>query len=558
MILRKIPDPIKSLVNIRSVYFSRFFHKRIEPFSKNHGLVFRSFMYLFRLLQQRQDHHFVLKASFLEIYNEKVIDLLNPGTARKPLDVRWSRKSRNFYVDNLFMVDCEELDDLQAVLEEGMKNRTVGSHNMNDCSSRSHTMLTVYITSEQQISEDGVFITKQGKINFIDLAGSEMTKKTMSEGKTLEEANNINKSLMVLGYCIASLSDPKKRKGHIPYRDSKLTKLLSDSLAGTGVTLMIACVSPARSNTSETLSTLRYAARAKKIKAKPVIVMDPRESLIVSLRREVEALQNENDHLRKVLDINKASVTKINTVKMPHNMEMDRLIQMDPKELVDLVKHYANENEALRKENAELFNSRDLMQRDHEIVCRENERLLKKLEDVNSACIRSPIIPARGQYVDNVETNAVKSNLLTENQMSERTERDLPAAYKKKTEKKGIRKTKTTPIEQPRHVYKIDDSLNSAASSLASIISRQAFDIPLGASATSGYSEHRSSQFRLPNIANNHSESPNGDIQKRERQRRNSSAEGINDPFGSPVSPRLYDFKHSSTHSSIKATAAGH
>uniref|UniRef100_A0A2S2NL11 Kinesin-like protein n=2 Tax=Aphidini TaxID=33387 RepID=A0A2S2NL11_SCHGA len=147
---------------------------------------------------------------------------------------------------------------------------------------------------------------------------------------------------------------------------------------------MIACISPARSNASETISTLRYAARAKKIKTKPVIVMDPREALIVSLRREVEALQNENDHLRKALDINKTSSASISNVKMPPNMDMDRLIQMDPKELVDLVKHYANENEALRRENAELFNSRDLLQRDHEIVCRENERLLKKLEDVNS------------------------------------------------------------------------------------------------------------------------------------------------------------------------------
>lgn len=160
-----------------------------------------------------------MKASFLEIYNEKVIDLLNPGTARKPLAVRWSKKSRSFFVENLFTVDCEELDDLVAVLEEGewrstfigglllrtssssspgMRNRSVGSHMMNEYSSRSHTILTVHITSEQQ-AEGGVFISKQGKINFVDLAGSEMTKKTLSEGKTLEEANNINKSLMVLG-----------------------------------------------------------------------------------------------------------------------------------------------------------------------------------------------------------------------------------------------------------------------------------------------------------------------------------------------------------------------
>uniref|UniRef100_A0A1Y1JYN0 Kinesin-like protein n=2 Tax=Photinus pyralis TaxID=7054 RepID=A0A1Y1JYN0_PHOPY len=180
----------------------KLFDKKKPSYSDAHGLVFRSFMYLFKLLNEKSDVSFILKASFLEIYNEKVIDLLNPGSARKPLAVRWSKKARGFFVENLFTVDCEELDDLTAVLEEGMRNRSVGSHNMNDYSSRSHTILTVHITSEQP-AENGVFISRSGKINFVDLAGSEMTKKTQSEGKTLEEANNINKSLMVLGNLFA-------------------------------------------------------------------------------------------------------------------------------------------------------------------------------------------------------------------------------------------------------------------------------------------------------------------------------------------------------------------
>lgn len=127
-----------------------------------------------------------------------MIDLLNPGSSRKPLLVRWSKKTRGFFVENLFTVECEQLDDLVAVLEEGVRNRSVGRHQMNDHSSRSHTILTVHVLSEHP-AENGVFIGKHGKIHFVDLAGSEMTKKTMSEGKTLEEANNINKSLMVLG-----------------------------------------------------------------------------------------------------------------------------------------------------------------------------------------------------------------------------------------------------------------------------------------------------------------------------------------------------------------------
>lgn len=276
-----------------------------------------------------------------------------------------------------------------------MRNRSVGAHAMNDFSSRSHTILTVHITSEQQ-AEGGVFISKQGKINFVDLAGSEMTKKTHSEGKTLEEANNINKSLMVLGYCIASLSDTKRRNGHIPYRDSQLTKLLADSLSGNGVTLMIACISPAKSNFSETLNTLRYAARAKKIRTKPIVVMDPREALILSLKREIGALNSENEHLRSALHFNSEnSSTNVSRIETPSNMErrvipeapkidLERVTELEGTELAELVKLYMVENQALRHENSELYSTREMVIRDQEVVCRENERLLKKLEDVNS------------------------------------------------------------------------------------------------------------------------------------------------------------------------------
>ncbi|XP_039293015.1 kinesin-like protein KIF12 isoform X2 [Nilaparvata lugens] len=425
------------------------FDRNPDPYSENHGLVFRSFMHLFRQLQERPETHFVLKASFLEIYNEKVIDLLNPGSARKPLAVRWSKKTRGFFVENLFTVDCEELDDLLAVLEEGMRNRSVGSHSMNEHSSRSHTILTVNIVSETQM-ENGVFISKQGKINFVDLAGSEMTKKTHSEGKTLEEANNINKSLMVLGYCIASLSDSKKKGGHIPYRDSKLTKLLADSLAGSGVTLMIACISPAKSNLTETLNTLRYAARAKKIRTKPIIVMDPREALILSLKREVSALQNENEHLRHALhlaaDPNRLLGSKVE-LRTPPNIDLERVAEMDGAELAELVRHYATENEALRHENAELFSTRELLFRDQELVCRENERLLKKLEDVNSSSSEvwtNPINGSSSGSLNNINghVNGMhKTKDKVDGRMSPKPPHRLPDSIQKELDKLQIGKT---------------------------------------------------------------------------------------------------------------------
>ncbi|XP_044268869.1 kinesin-like protein KIF12 isoform X2 [Tribolium madens] len=441
------------------------FGVRPAPFSDKHGLVFRSFLYLFELIQQKTDVHFVLKASYLEIYNEKVIDLLNPGSARKPLAVRWSKKARGFFVENLFTVDCEELDDLIAVLEEGLRNRAIGKHNMNEFSSRSHTILTVYITSEEP-AEGGVFLSRSGKINFVDLAGSEMTKKTQSEGKTLEEANNINKSLMVLGYCISSLSDSKRKNSHIPYRDSKLTKLLADSLAGNGVTLMIACISPARSNISETLNTLRYAARAKKIRTKPIVLMDPREALILSLKREVNVLQSENEHLRSALNVYSGSTagdlpTERRVVVTPPHVDLEKLAELEGPQLAELVRLYMTENEALRRENSELYSSREILQRDHELVCRENERLLKKLEEVNS----SPLIPARpafsAELLNSIESEST-TNIWSDGDKSShsRSPQQIPQSIQKELDKRQIK----TEIQTPRRGHRRNKSLEENSS----------------------------------------------------------------------------------------------
>ncbi|XP_043219045.1 kinesin-like protein KIF12 isoform X8 [Amphibalanus amphitrite] len=400
------------------------FRKAPDMYSEDHGLVFRSFVYLFQVINEQKDKDFLLKASYLEIYNEKVIDLLNPvqpepGKPPRSLMVRWNKKKRAFFVENLFTVECEELDDLLAVLEEGLRNRAVASHNMNEFSSRSHTILTVYITSEQKAAEDSdVYISKLGKLNFVDLAGSEMTKKTNSEGKTLEEANNINKSLMVLGTCISNLSDPKKKTGHIPYRDSKLTKLLADSLAGSGVTLMIACASPARSNISESLNTLRYASRAKRIKTKPIVVMDPRESLIISLKREVHILQQENDQLKALLNIGAHGEVPAITNGTPGTggdarrrpsiaklaVDKERLHELKTEELIELLQEYMANNTALRDENLDLHTLRDALMRDQDVIIKENERLLRKLEEINS---RSPIVPARPTYSADLQVQSL-------------------------------------------------------------------------------------------------------------------------------------------------------
>jgi len=150
------------------------------------------------------------------------------------------------------IVDCTSIDDLIAVLHEGMRNRKTGSHELNKDSSRSHSILMIYFISE--ITEAGHAIKRYGKTYFVDLAGSERLKESKSTGGMVKETGNINKSLFILGKVISELGDKRKRglNPHIPYRDSKLTMVLMDSLGGSSKAIMIACVSPANAYADET------------------------------------------------------------------------------------------------------------------------------------------------------------------------------------------------------------------------------------------------------------------------------------------------------------------
>ena len=184
---------------------------------------------------------------------------------------------RGIYVKDLTQVICKTVPDLQRLLDAGCKNRKVGETAMNKDSSRSHSIFTIYIeTSEAGPTGETIF--KVGKLNLVDLAGSERQSKTQAAGDRLKEANQINLSLSALGNVISALVDGKSK--HIPYRTSKLTRLLQDSLGGNTKTVMIAALSPADYNFDETLSTLRYASRAKNIQNKPTVNEDPKDALL--------------------------------------------------------------------------------------------------------------------------------------------------------------------------------------------------------------------------------------------------------------------------------------
>lgn len=230
--------------------------------------------------------------SMLEIYNEQVRDLLTKSNPKGGLTVKQNPKEGKFYVHNLKRVPVGSYAEIERRQEEGTANRTVASTQMNATSSRAHTVIT--ITFNQIKKVDGQETKKESIINLVDLAGSERADSTGATGDRLKEGANINKSLSALGNVITALAEQssgKKKNVLVPYRDSVLTKLLANALGGNSKTIMIAALSPADINYDETLSTLRYADRAKKIKNKATVNENPMDKLIRELREENEKLK---------------------------------------------------------------------------------------------------------------------------------------------------------------------------------------------------------------------------------------------------------------------------
>jgi kinesin family protein 1 len=248
-------------------------------------------------MQQDKTLRCTVEVSYLEIYNERVRDLLNPST-KGNLKVR-EHPSTGPYVEDLAKLVVSSFSEIENLMDEGNKARTVAATNMNETSSRSHAVFTLTLTQKRFDVETKMAMEKVAKISLVDLAGSERATSTGATGARLKEGAEINRSLSTLGRVIAALADlseGKKKKtgkgvGQVPYRDSVLTWLLKDSLGGNSMTAMIAAISPADINFDETLSTLRYADSAKRIKNHAVVNEDANARMIRELKEELTALR---------------------------------------------------------------------------------------------------------------------------------------------------------------------------------------------------------------------------------------------------------------------------
>ncbi|KAK7793169.1 hypothetical protein R5R35_012826 [Gryllus longicercus] len=249
------------------------------------GVIPRAVKDIFKNVAEMTDRHFKISVSFMELYQEQLFDLLS--SSKSTVDIR--EDTRGIVIPGLTEVAVFNADDTTQCLVRGSMGRATGATAMNAQSSRSHAIFTITIQQQSKSDESN---SMTSKFHLVDLAGSERPKKTKATGERFKEGVNINKGLLALGNVISALGD-ESQKGYISYRDSRLTRLLQDSLGGNSLTIMIACVSPADYNLEETLSTLRYADRARRIRNKPVVNQDPTAALIAKLKQDLQEAQLE-------------------------------------------------------------------------------------------------------------------------------------------------------------------------------------------------------------------------------------------------------------------------
>ncbi|CAO3704025.1 unnamed protein product [Rhizopus stolonifer] len=286
--------------------------------TEHQGIVPRFVQDLFFRLENKkkeQETEYEVLVSFLELYNEDLVDLLNPQSKKKcEVQIREDVNGHIYWAGVREEV-CQTPEELVKYLVKGSLGRTTGSTDMNSVSSRSHAIFSVILKQKvRQETEEQVIVSK---FHFVDLAGSERLKRTNASGDRAREGISINAGLLALGNVISALGDESRRSAHVPYRDSKLTRLLQDSLGGNSQTLMMACVSPSDTNFAETLSTLKYANRARNIKNKVAINQE-----FVGSSVQVNQLRSQLARLTLELQALKA---KTPTVGLLGNEELERL-----------------------------------------------------------------------------------------------------------------------------------------------------------------------------------------------------------------------------------------
>ena len=356
-----------------------------NPLDEKRGMVPRVIEEIFKYIQNiekgdknsiNENDNYVIRASYLQIYNEYINDLLIPE--RKNLNIREDKK-KGIFVDNLSEWLVRNTDDIYALLERGSENRATSSTTMNEISSRSHAIFIITLEQTILMKDNNLdcknYSTKISKLNLVDLAGSERTRITGAKGKQLEESKRINKSLSALGNVINALTELKGAL-HIPYRDSKLTRLLEDSLGGNCKTTMITMISPCQDFISETLSSLCFSRRAKKIKNKPKINEEiNHKALISQYEIQLNNLRNELKKKNEILE------------KNPFMKQVEQLTE-DKENILKQLEETSQMFYKEREENKKLENKIDIMNKNNNIKIEKTPQFISAIEEKQKSLLK--------------------------------------------------------------------------------------------------------------------------------------------------------------------------
>ncbi|KAJ8257334.1 hypothetical protein GJAV_G00184480 [Gymnothorax javanicus] len=377
------------------------------------GVIPNSFEHIFTHISRSQNQQYLVRASYLEIYQEEIRDLLSKDQSRR-LELK-ERPDTGVYVKDLSSFVTKSVKEIEHVMNVGNQNRSVGATNMNEHSSRSHAIFVITIECSE-LGLDGENHIRVGKLNLVDLAGSERQTKTGAQGDRLKEATKINLSLSALGNVISALVDGKST--HIPYRDSKLTRLLQDSLGGNARTVMVANIGPASYNVEETLTTLRYSNRAKNIKNKPRINEDPKDALLREFQEEIarlkEQLEKRSGKRRRKRRKRKPGDSGDEwTEGDDDDEEEDDSGGKDERGEKEDTDYWREQQEKLEKE-------RRAIMEDHSLVAEEKLKLLKekerKMDDLNKEREAGDMLAAK--------VKAMESKLLKRQEIAEQKRRE--------------------------------------------------------------------------------------------------------------------------------------
>ncbi|XP_066444764.1 kinesin-like protein KIF3C isoform X1 [Eleutherodactylus coqui] len=363
------------------------------------GVIPNSFDHIFTHISRSQNQQYLVRASYLEIYQEEIRDLLCKDQTKK-LELKENPES-GVYIKDLSSFVTKNVKEIEHVMNLGNQARSVACTNMNEYSSRSHTIFVITIECSE-LGVDGEEHIRVGKLNLVDLAGSERQSKTGANGERPKEASKINLSLSALGNVISALVDG--RSTHIPYRDSKLTRLLQDSLGGNAKTIMVATMGPASHHYDETLSTLRFANRAKNIKNKPRVNEDPKDTLLREFQEEIARLKAQLEK-RGML-----SKKRRRNSRRKKSVDGDNVPEMEAEEDNEENLIEKNVGNYLKEQAERLEQEKAAIQDDHSLMADEKLKLIeekeKMMEDLTKEQKATELLAVK------FKTQAMESKLL--------------------------------------------------------------------------------------------------------------------------------------------------